>query len=97
MKKSTAPSMLTRLVASPRQISCAVGDEAVLLNIDDGEYYSLNPVAATVWRLLEQPATLETVRNELLAQYAGISTEDCEREIVELVGQLIALGMVESV
>ena len=86
-------SMATTVVASNDQISCDVGDEAVLLSVVDGEYYGLNPVAASVWRQIREPRTIGAVCEELLAAYEGITPAECERAVAELVGEMVALGI----
>lgn len=86
------PSWAT-VVASDDQISCDVGDEAVLLSVVDGEYYGLNPVAASVWRQIREPRTIAAVCDALLAEYDGISSAECERAVSELVGEMVALGI----
>lgn len=93
MTASVALSMSSIVVSTDEQISSDVGEEAVLLNIRDGEYYGLNPVAASVWRLLRQPATLEAVRDALLAEYSGVAPAECERAVIDLVAEMIALGV----
>ena len=95
MTVNVALSMSSMVVSTDQQISCDVGDEAVLLSIRDGEYYGLNPVAASVWRLLRQPATLAAVRDALLAEYSGIAPEDCERAVIDLVAEMISPGVAE--
>lgn len=87
-------SMSTVIVAAEHQISCEVGDEAVLLNGKDGEYYGLNPVAASVWRTVSEPRSLDGVRDALLDEYSGISRDECERALLALVGEMLALGVV---
>ena len=86
-------TMATTVVASGDQISCDVGDEAVLLSVVDGEYYGLNPVAASVWRQIREPRTLDMVRDALLAEYSGISSNECEGALLELVGEMLLLGI----
>jgi hypothetical protein len=93
MPSDGALTMSTVVVAAEHQISCAVGDEAVLLNAHDGEYYGLNPVAASIWRKIEGPCALDRIRDELLAEYSGISATECERAVLDLVSELLALGV----
>jgi hypothetical protein len=94
MTAGDALTMSTIIVAAEQQISCEVGDEAVLLNAEDGEYYGLNPVAASVWRTISEPRSLDTVRDALLAEYSGISPDECERALLALVGEMLSLGVV---
>jgi Coenzyme PQQ synthesis protein D (PqqD) len=96
MTARTHFSMSTVVVSSDQQISCDVGEEAVLLSTRDGEYYGLNPVAASVWRMLRHPSSLEEVRDALLSEYAGVSPAECERALIDLVSELITLGVVRT-
>jgi hypothetical protein len=85
----------TRLVASSQQVSCDVADEAVLLSMHDGEYYGLNEVAATIWKLVQQPRTVLEIRDALLDEYTDIGADECERAVLEFLGEMISLQMVE--
>ena len=95
MSTAIAISMSTVAVASDQQISCDVADEAVLLSVQSGDYFGLNPVAASIWRLIQRPSTLAGVRNALLDEYEGIEVQDCEHEVIAFVTQMLALDLVE--
>jgi hypothetical protein len=88
-------SMSSTVVASQQQISCDVADEAVLLSVQSGEYYGLNPVAASIWRLIQKPSALADIREALLQEYGDVSPEQCNREILAFLDQMLALGLVE--
>jgi hypothetical protein len=47
------------------------GDETVLLNLQSGKYYSLNPVAMFVWEILCQGVPPEEIATHLTASYNG--------------------------
>jgi hypothetical protein len=83
------------LVASSQQVSCEVANEAVLLSMHDGEYYGLNEVAASIWRLIQHPRSVLEVRDALLEEYSDISPDECHRALLDFVHELIALKMVE--
>src|SRR3954468_22260572 len=88
-------SLDTVVCASPQQVSCDVADEAVLLSMRDGEYYGLNEVAASIWRLIQQPRTPLQVRDALLEEYDGISVFDCDRAVTEFLGEMLALNLID--
>jgi hypothetical protein len=90
-------SLRTTLVASTQQVSCDVADEAVLLSMRDGEYYGLNEVAASIWKLVQTPTTVLAIRDALLAEYADISLEECEHAVLRFLSDMIALSLVEIV
>jgi hypothetical protein len=87
--------MSTTVVASESQISCDVADEVVLLSVDDGQYYGLNAVGASIWRLIQKPRTLADVRNVLLDEYADVSSDTCTAEVLAFVTNMLALGLVQ--
>ncbi|HEX2779597.1 MAG TPA: PqqD family protein [Gemmatimonadaceae bacterium] len=88
-------SLAATVVASPEHISCDVADEVVLLSVTTGEYYSMNAVAADVWHRVQQPRRLSELRDELLEEYADVSAEQCERELLQLMVELLRYGFVD--
>jgi coenzyme PQQ synthesis protein D (PqqD) len=90
-------SLHTTLVASTQQVSCDVADEAVLLSMRDGEYYGLNEVAASIWKLVQAPTTVLAIRDALLDEYGDISAEECEHAVLRFLSEMIALNLVEVV
>ena len=89
--------MSTTVVASDQQISCDVADEVVLLSVDNGQYYGLNVVGASIWRLIQQPRTLDEVRAALLREYDDVSDDTCTSEVVDFVTNMLALGLIRRV
>jgi len=87
----------TTVVASSQQVSCDVATEAVLLSMHDGEYYGLNEVAATIWRLVQQPRSILEIRDALLDEYSDIDVAECQRAVLEFLSEMMALQMVELV
>jgi hypothetical protein len=58
-------------VNAPHVVGEIIDGEAVVVNLRDGVYYSMNGVAATIWGLIERGATAEQIVEVLSAQYAG--------------------------
>jgi len=87
----------TTVVASSQQVCCDVATEAVLLSMHDGEYYGLNEVAATIWRLVQRPRSILEIRDALLDEYSDIDVAECERAVLEFLTEMMALQMVERV
>ena len=86
----------TRFLASPDQVYCEVASEAVLLSLETGEYFGLNEVAASVWRLIQTPRTLEELLDALLDEYEGVDRCTCTEQVVTLLDEMTALGLVET-
>ena len=80
--------------AVKHQVSCDLGGEAVILNLQNGVYYGLSEVGARIWSLIEEPCSLEEVLRSLLKEY-DIDSETCEGQTRALLGDLAANGLIE--
>lgn len=88
-------SLDTIVVASREQVSCDVADEAVLLSMRDGEYYGLNEVGASIWRLIQRPRPIREVRDALLRDYEDVDSTECERAVMEFLIEMTGLELVQ--
>jgi hypothetical protein len=95
MNESMSVSLETCLGRSRNHVACEVGDEMVILSLENGEYYGLNPVASRIWVILESPVTVQKIRDILLGEYYDVSPEGCLAQVVGLVEEMIDLGLVE--
>ena len=84
----------TRVVASDQQVACEVGDETVILNLKDGVYYGLNPVAAVVWKNLTEERKVEELRNLLIEEF-DVEEDQCTEDLFGLLSQLLSWELVE--
>jgi coenzyme PQQ synthesis protein D (PqqD) len=64
-----------------------IDGEAVIINLDSGNYYSLVEVGSFIWGLIENGASVSEVQNLVLQAYDGNATE-VERGLQELLTQL---------
>jgi hypothetical protein len=87
-------SLHSRCVATKEQVSCDLKGEAAILHIEKGVYYSLDPIGARVWSLLQQPRRIADIRDALVQEY-DVSPSRCERDLLMLLQQLAAEGLVQ--
>jgi Coenzyme PQQ synthesis protein D (PqqD) len=59
----------TPVVVSRRQLSTTLGDEVVILGLDDEVYYGLDGAGARLWNLLQTPRSLIEVVEILLQEF----------------------------
>jgi hypothetical protein len=78
---------------STEVIARQVGEENVMLDLAKGAYYGLDPVGARIWQLLEEGKALEEVCDAMTAEYE-VPREDIERDLLALVDNLVANGLV---
>lgn len=82
------------MVAAKNQVSCDLAGEAVILHLNSGTYYGLNAVGARIWSLVQAPMTVNDLRDALLQEY-DVGPERCERELLTLLEELAAQGLIE--
>ena len=83
----------TVLIRSENVLSTDLEDEVVMMDIEEGSYFSLQGPTARVWELLEEKTTVKTLRDTLLDEYS-VSTEQCDKELLELLQQMDDRGLV---
>ena len=77
----------TKFVASHRLAASEIDREVVVLNLRNGNYYGLNPVAAELWRWLQQPKTVDQLLSLLTTEFAvdpGRARQDIAQLLVDL-------------
>ena len=68
--------------------------EAVLLDLESGQYYGLDEVGTRIWSLLREEATPAAVLGRLLREYEA-SEERLERDLLRLIDDLVQARLVE--
>jgi len=89
----TGIKMDSTVVVAKEQMSCGLDDEAVILSIKKGVYYSLNPCGNRIWSLIQKPITVGKVRDTLLEEF-DIDKETCEKDLLSLLGVMQQEGLV---
>lgn len=83
-----------KVVASQDVVACSVENNAVLLNLADGTYHELNPVAARIWELSKEPRTAREMTTVLLEEY-DVEPERCRTDVCEMLDAMLAKGLLQ--
>ena len=86
----------TRFVAVPGCLATALGDEIVVLNLESGVYYGLNPVAACVWSRISTPCSLRELVAAVEDEF-DTGGHDTESDVRNLLDTLSGHGLVTEV
>ena len=73
--------------------SKVIDGEAIIINLANGVYYSMDKVGALVWERLQAGYTLDDVIRSVTAAY-DVSPEHAESNVVELVEELLQENLV---
>jgi hypothetical protein len=83
----------SNVVVAKEQVSSDLGGEVAILNLKASKYYGLNDVGARIWSLMQQPRTVEEIRDTLVREYE-VEPDRCERDLVRLLQRLADEGLV---
>jgi Coenzyme PQQ synthesis protein D (PqqD) len=68
-------------------------EEAVLLNLATGTYYGLDAVGTRIWELVQEQGKVDAVLESLLQEFE-VEPARCEQDLLELLNQLYAKGLI---
>jgi len=91
--KRTLP-VSSSVVVTRDQISTDLGDEVVILDLKASMYYGLNAVGARIWSLIQEPRTIEEIRDALVSEYE-VEPERCESDLIALLQSLADAELIE--
>lgn len=68
--------------------SSEIDDEAIMMNINDNSYYTVDEIGNKIWQLLENETSCEKICNRLIQQY-DVSEEQCQKDTLTFLNQLL--------
>jgi len=82
------------VVAAEGQVSSDLGGEVAILELEAGVYYGLDEVGARIWSLIQEPRSVDEVRDILLEEYE-VEPERCQHDLIALLQRLAEEGLVK--
>lgn len=82
------------IVPSRNAIASVVEGQAVILDIESGFFFQLNPVGSRIWWALETQSTLPALCRALEDSF-DVSPETCRAQVIEFINGLGEKGLVE--
>lgn len=82
----------TPVVVSPKLAVANLGDEAVLLDAESGNYFGLNEVAARILELAASETTVDRIVKALLEEY-DVDRSRLEADVSAFVRDLESKGL----
>lgn len=87
-------SFAAKVVVSPDTLINVVGQESVLLNLKNEQYFGLDQMGTQMWQALATSDSIQAVYEKLLGEY-DVSAEVLHRDLNNLLEKLLAHGLVE--
>lgn len=70
--------------------------ETVLLNLNTGVYFGLDPIGTRIWQLLQAGRSLSQILATLLDEF-DVEPARCEADLIRLITSLLEHGLLEPV
>jgi hypothetical protein len=83
----TTINLETKISRASGFVTAPVNSELMMLNVEEGAYYSLDPIAAEIWGLIESPAAVQDIVAALQTRYA-VSLEECKADVLSFLEKL---------
>ena len=91
---NTHNSLDRKVILLPDVLFQETNGEAVLLNIQSGQYFGLDSVGARMWEVFTSATSLRVARDILAAEYE-VEPARLEEDLSQLIDKLAALGLLE--
>ena len=83
----------TTVCRAQNTVFTKIDEQVVMMDIEQGVYYGLNPVAARTWELIENPATIKEICQQLIQEFE-VSLEVCQEHIISFLDELVEKNIV---
>lgn len=87
---------MQRYIRNDSTLSGKLKEELVMMDIDKGMYFSLNPVATYIWEQLEEAHTLDGLVALLVNEYE-VDAEECRADVQEHLQEMEKLGLIHQI
>lgn len=79
----------THLAKDTSQVIDRIVDgETLLIHLQSGEYFSLNPIGTRIWQLISNERTLDDIAHVLVQEY-DVTLEQVQADVTALAADLI--------
>ena len=85
-----------RLQPRKHVLATAAGDQTVLLDVEAGEYYTLNRVGGRIWTLIGNGLPIPAIIEEVAAEFDA-PVERIEADVQAHIATLLSMSLVERV
>ena len=77
----------SKITRTDEVVASDMDDEVVMMSVEQGKYFGLDPIAADIWKLLERTKTVGELIADLTQKY-DVEETQCEKDVYEFLGQM---------
>lgn len=84
-----------RLIRNQSLFTTEIDNDLVMMDAEQGFYFSLNETGKTIWELLATPCSYNEIRDALMAKYQ-ITESQCTSDIHPFIEEMIKHQLIEK-
>ncbi len=73
-----------------------MGNEKVMLNIENGKYYNLGEIGGSIWENISNPINVSELINHIIKMY-DVPKEKCEEEVISFLENMYQENLIKLV
>lgn len=93
---SQEPSLTSAVRIPDGVLSHDLQGELVILNLNTGVYFGLDPVGTRIWHLLQEYQSLQKVLDSMVEEYE-VGKAQCAEDLLGFVAQMLEKGLVVEI
>lgn len=70
-------------------------DNQVMMHLDKGKYFGLDPVAKKIWQLIENPKSIDEITSVLLDEFE-VTPEQCLEDVQAFLEKAIQFDIIKK-
>ena len=70
-----------------------VGDEGVILSLQDGQYFGLDETGTQIWKLLQTEHDLDSIAEQLVSEY-DVTREKVRSDVDQFIQELVSAKLI---
>jgi len=83
----------TVITRNPNIMFSDFENSVVMMDVEAGDYYDVDETGAALWKLLEQPMTLQAACDRLTQEF-DVDPETCQHDVSEFLEEVAQIGLV---
>lgn len=83
----------TSVIKGDEVVSSIMDNETIMMSIENGEYYGINPVGSQIWEQIKTPRKVADICKIMCREF-NVEPEQCRRDVVNFLNQMVEKGII---
>ena len=83
----------TRIKKNETILTSKIEDQTIMMNLENGNYYGLNPVGSQIWEIIEQKISVKKLCSRLIKEYE-VEESHCKKVVLSFLEKMNKSGLI---